>query len=136
MGDGVRLEQFRVIGCDFHSPSTAFLRWRSEHTIPVIEPGQLDSITEVDTLWVIYTLDHLTDIETSLGTLLSAVGPVITENLSITRAHGRQRFHYRRPFPELTALFAHHGLIPHIAAAGTPIIHWTRDHQASSAERQ
>jgi 2-polyprenyl-3-methyl-5-hydroxy-6-metoxy-1,4-benzoquinol methylase len=116
---------FRVIGCDFHSPSTAFLRWRSEHTIPVIEPGQLDSITEVDTLWVIDTLDHLTDIETSLGALLSTVSLVITENLSITRAHGRQRFHHRRPFPEFTALFAHHGLIPNTAAAGTPIIHWT-----------
>lgn len=72
----------------------------------MIEPDNLDSITEVDTLWVIDTLDHLTDIETSLGALLLVVDLVVTENLTINRMHGSQRFHHRRPFPELTALFA------------------------------
>jgi hypothetical protein len=117
---------YDVIGCDFHSPSTAFLRWRSEGAIPVIEPDKLDSITEVDTLWVIDTLDHLPDIDASLGALLSAIDLVVTENLSITRGHGRQRFHYRRPFPKLTALFARHRLIPSRTTANTPIMHWTR----------
>lgn len=118
---------FNVVGCDFYSPSTAFLHWRSDGTIPVIEPGELGSITEPDTLWVIDTLDHLTDIESSLGPVLSVVDLVVTENLTLNRGHGRQRFHYRRPLPEITTLFAGHGLIPSITAADAPIMFWTRD---------
>lgn len=118
---------FDVIACDFDSPSTAFLRWRSGWAIPVVEPDKLGSITEVDTLWVIDSLDHLTDIETSLGALLSVVDLVVTENVTLNRTHGHQRFHHRRPFPELTALFARHGLIPSTTQAGTPIMYWTRD---------
>jgi hypothetical protein len=125
---------FDVIGCDFYSPSAAFLRWRSGGTIPVIEPDNLDVIAEFDTLWVIDTLDHLSNIEASLGPLLSVVNLVVTENLSTTRGHGRQRFHYRRTFPELAALFARYGLIPSTTSSRTPIMYWTRDRLAPRAE--
>ncbi|MGH3928604.1 MAG: zf-HC2 domain-containing protein [Pseudonocardiaceae bacterium] len=118
---------FTVTGCDFHSPCTAFLRWRSGEVITVIEPGDLGAINAPDTLWVIDTLDHLTDIESSLGEMLSVVDLVVTENLTINRGHGRQRFHHRRPFPEHTALFARHGLTPSPMPADTPIMFWTRD---------
>ncbi|MGH3548174.1 MAG: hypothetical protein ACRDQU_08680 [Pseudonocardiaceae bacterium] len=93
----------------------------------MIEPDKFDSINEMGTLWVIDTLDHLTDIETSLGTLLSVVDLLITENLTLNRTHSSQRFHYRRPVCELTALFGRHGLIPSTPSEGTPIMYWTRD---------
>ncbi|MGH3913781.1 MAG: methyltransferase domain-containing protein [Pseudonocardiaceae bacterium] len=127
--DAVPLRQsgFDVVGCDFHSPSTAFLRWRSQGGVPVIEPGEFGSIDEPDTLWVIDTLDHLTDIEASLGAILPVIALMVTENLSTNNGHGRQRFHYRRPFPKLAALFARHGLTPSTASANTPTMFWTRE---------
>ncbi|MGH8921677.1 MAG: hypothetical protein ACRD0H_25630 [Actinomycetes bacterium] len=118
---------FDVIGCDFHSPSTAFLRWRSQGAVPVIEPGELGSIDKPDALWVIDTLDHLIDIEASLGTILPVIALMATENLTTNNGHGWQRFHYRRPFPELVALFARYGLTPSVASANTPIMFWTRE---------
>ncbi|MPZ66041.1 MAG: hypothetical protein GEU83_11180 [Pseudonocardiaceae bacterium] len=92
----------------------------------MIEPGELGSIPEPDTLWVIDTLDHLTDIESSLGSVLSVVDLIVTENLTVNRGHGRQRFHSRRPFPAIATLFARHGLIPSSTKAGAPIMFWTR----------
>ncbi len=59
--------------------------------------------------------------------MLSVVDLVVTENLTANRGHGRQRFHYRRTFPEITTLFAHHGLVPSSTAPGAPIMFWTRD---------
>jgi 2-polyprenyl-3-methyl-5-hydroxy-6-metoxy-1,4-benzoquinol methylase len=118
---------FTVTGCDYTSPSTAFLTERSSGTIPVIEPGELGAINPPDVLWIIDTLDHLTDIEASLHTLLPTVDLVVTEDLTASRGHGRQRFHHRRSFSELTALFNRHGLTPATAAPGNLIMVWTRD---------
>ena len=126
--DAIPLQQagFGVVGCDFQSPSTAFLHWRSQGAVPVIEPSELDSVEAPDTLWLIDTVDHLTDIKTSLGATLSAVDLMVTENLTIPRGHGPQRFHHRRPFTHLFAHFAQFGLTPSVASATTPIMFWTR----------
>jgi hypothetical protein len=125
--DTLRLHHggYDVTGCDFQSPSTAFLRWRSGNTIPVIEPSELDRIPPPDTLWIIDTLDHLSDIEDSLGSLLSVADLVICENIAVQRTHGRQRFHHRRPHSEITELFSSHGLAP---STTTPdvIMFWMR----------
>lgn len=119
--DTLRLHQngFNVVGCDFHSPSTAFLHWRSHDTIPVIEPNELDSRTAPDTLWIIDTLDHLVNIETSLATLLSVVDRMVTENLTTNHGHGRQRFHIRRQHLR----FSRADLDGIVAAAGTGVGH-------------
>ncbi|MFD2422416.1 methyltransferase domain-containing protein [Amycolatopsis pigmentata] len=126
--DSIPLRQsgFDVVGCDFHSPSTAFLRWRSDGTIPVIEPNELDTLAAPDTLWIIDTLDHVVDIDTSLRTVLAVVDLVVTENLTANRGHGRQGFHIRRPFTELTALFARFGLRPNSTSKNDPVMFWTR----------
>jgi SAM-dependent methyltransferase len=115
-----------VVGCDFHSPATEFLRWRSNNTIPVIEPSEIGSLTAPDTLWVIDTLDHLADIETALGPVLPMVNLMVTENLAINRGHGRQRFHIRRPLAELTALFAEFRLKPSDTSPNAAVMFWTR----------
>jgi len=123
----LRQSGFDVVGCDFESPSTAFLRWRSHETISVIEPRELALINAPDTLWIIDTLDHLADIETSLGTVLSTVDLMVTENLTTNRGHGQQRFHTRRPYSELVSLFARYGLFPIDNAATTTVMFWARD---------
>lgn len=106
----LRHHGFTVIGCDYDSPSTRFLRWRSQH-VPLVEPSELDQVIhDVEALWIIDTLDHLTDIGTSIGQALSTVRLVITESLSNDRSHGAQRFHQRRPTAEIAQLFASHGL--------------------------
>ncbi|MGH3564948.1 MAG: hypothetical protein ACRDRH_02720 [Pseudonocardia sp.] len=93
----------------------------------MIEPGELGSITAPDTLWVIDTLDHLVDIETSLGPVLQVVDLMVTENLMINRGHGRQRFHIRRPFAELADLFASNGLVAKVDTANSPVMFWSRN---------
>lgn len=123
----LRHNGFKVTGCDFRSPSTAFLHWRSTETIPVVEPGELSSIPTPNTLWVIDTLDHLTDIVTSLGEVLAVVDLVVCENLTAQRGHGSQRFHFRRPFPEIAEVFAYYGLTPSTATTSLPIMFWARD---------
>lgn len=122
----LRHSGFDVIGCDFHSPSTAFLRWRSHDSIPVVEPDDLDSVDAPDALWVIDTLDHLADIDTSLGPILRVVDLMVTENLTLDRGHGRQRFHIRRSYPDLAALFRRYGLTPSDTARPASIMFWTR----------
>jgi SAM-dependent methyltransferase len=123
----LRQSGFDVVGCDFRSPSTAFLRRRSHETIPVIEPGELASISTPDALWVIDTLDHLPDIETSLGSVLPTVDLMVTENLTANRGHGQQRFHIRRPYAALVTLFARYGLAPIDDPVTTTIMFWARD---------
>lgn len=123
----LRQSGFDVVACDFQSPSTAFLQWRSYDNIPVIEPGELTSINTPDTLWVLDTLDHLTDIETSLGTVLPRVDLMVTENLTTNRGHGRQRFHTRRPYAELVDVFARYGLAPTANATTKAVMFWARD---------
>lgn len=122
----LRQRGFDVVACDFQSPSTAFLRWRSHEAIPVVEPGELTSINAPDTLWVIDTLDHLADIETSLGPMLPTVELMVTENLTANRGHGQQRFHIRRPYAELVALFTRYGLVPIDNAMMKTLMFWAR----------
>jgi hypothetical protein len=126
--DALLLQQdgFDVTGCDFRSPCTAFLRWRSHDTIRIVEPGELASVTAPDALWVLDTLDHLVDIDASLGGVLPHVRIMITENLATCRGHGRQRFHIRRPFTELVAVFARYGLAPVGDDPDTAIMVWAR----------
>jgi hypothetical protein len=126
--DSLLLQQkgLDVTGCDFRSPCTAFLRWRSHDTIPIVEPSELASVTAPDALWVLDTLDHLVDIDASLGVVLPHTGIVITENLTTCRGHGRQRFHIRRPFNELISVFARYGLVPIEDNPATAIMVWAR----------
>ena len=124
---------FNISGCDYNSPSTAFLSWRCGGTIPVVEPGCLSTINPPDTLWIIDTLDHLADIESSLGAILSTVDLVITEDLTASQGHGRQRLHHRRPFSELTTVFARHGLTASAPPPTNSIMTWTRADSADPA---
>lgn len=123
--DAIALQQngFAVTGCDYHSPSTRFMHWRTGGSIPIGEPDSLGD-TKPDALWIIDTIDHLTDPEHSLAPLLANVSVMVTENITATRKHGNQRFHHRRPINELTDLFQRYGLAPNIS--GTAVTIWTR----------
>jgi SAM-dependent methyltransferase len=106
----LRNNGFTVIQCDFHSPSTAFLRWRASRagaTLDVIEPHELSVIA--DTVWIIDTLDHITDLDQELGPLLRTARLVICEHLAASRTHGRQRFHHRRTPEHITGIFSRYG---------------------------
>lgn len=99
-----------MIPCDLHSPSTAFLRWRASRagaTLDVIEPHELSVIA--DAVWIIDTLDHITDLDQQLGPLLRTARLVICEHLAAGRAHGRQRFHHRRTPEQITGIFSRYG---------------------------
>lgn len=122
----LRAHGYAVTGCDYDSPSTRFMRWRSNDAIPLIEPAYLDRAPTADTLWIIDTLDHLADIDASLETVLSSVHLVITENLTDDRAHGRQRFHHRRPFLETALAFSRYGLTPRKTTSVDTIMVWER----------
>lgn len=123
---------FTVTGYDFTSPSTAFLRWRSNGAIPVVEPNQIEQAPAPDALWLIDTLDHLEDVDDHLGTVLSIVDTVVTENLTIHHGHSRKQFHHRRPFEELHALFQRHGLTSREGVPGD-VQFWRRPDDAYHA---
>lgn len=106
----LRHKGFTVTGCDYRSPSTRFMHHRTGGSIPVIEPDELHAMTTPDALWIIDTLDHITEIDQTLGTLLPSIRLMITEDLTGTRKHGNQRFHHRRQYGELTELFGVYGL--------------------------
>jgi SAM-dependent methyltransferase len=115
---------FTVTGCDYQSPSTAFMRWRAHGAIRVVEPGDAAA---ADALWIIDALDHLPDIEQSLGRMLTAATVVVTEDLREDREHGRQRFHHRRPYGDVLDLFGRYGLAPTTpAAARSAVLVWTK----------
>ena len=117
---------FAVTGCDFLSPSTAFLSWRTGNAIPVIEPSQIDEHPTPDALWIIDTLDHLDNINDAIGPLLSRVPIVVTENVAIERGHNRKRFHHRRTRDQLHRIFGAHGLRSKATAQSKPIAVWQR----------
>ncbi|GGV62866.1 hypothetical protein GCM10010277_68520 [Streptomyces longisporoflavus] len=115
--DTLRLRSlgYTVTPCDYHSPSTRFLEWRaarSNRPIQAVEPDRLDAATGTDALWIIDTLDHLPHPHRELAQPLSTVTTVITENISIHKAHGAQRFHNRRTADELINFFADHDFSP------------------------
>lgn len=123
---------FAVTPCDFRSPSTAFLRWRAARSGTsvdhVVEPQELSGSHDV--VWIIDTLDHIADIDKQLGPVLAGARLVICENMSSRRAHGRQRFHHRRPSGQLTRMFARYGLVPTEQSTrvghSCPITTWVR----------
>jgi SAM-dependent methyltransferase len=119
---------FHVIPCDYNSPSTQFFLWRAHQLgrpIKVHEPHQLPPEPTPDTLWIIDTLDHLPDIHTSLGPILSQVRNVITENITTQRAHGTQRFHHRRSPDQINTTFRHYNLHPTPHRTTHPLSYWT-----------
>lgn len=108
----LRNHGFTVIPCDYHSPSTAFLRWRSARTgaaLDVIEPHQLH--TTADAVWIIDTLDHLRDPDRQLQPVLKDASLIISEHLTVNRAHGHQHFHHRRTPEQITQIFSHYGFV-------------------------
>jgi SAM-dependent methyltransferase len=122
-----------VIPCDFPSPATRFLRWRlrrAGHRLHIADPCHLDSQAQVDTLWVIDTLDHLDDIAAWLGPALGHAERVICEDLTEPRAHGHQAFHFRRTHTEVAETFARFGL-HQTAPGGTGLI--TVFHRAATS---
>ncbi|MEV0766216.1 methyltransferase domain-containing protein [Nocardia sp. NPDC050435] len=106
----LRRNGFTVTGCDYRSPSTQFVHHRTNGTITVVEPIALPTAPGTDALWIIDTLDHIPDVGRSLGRLLAHARLVVTEDLTHTHQHGRQRFHHRRPYSELAGLLASYGL--------------------------
>jgi hypothetical protein len=119
----------KVTPCDYHSPSTRFFQWRatrSRQDTRVYEPGQLPPGLRPDTLWIIDTLDHLPDIEASIGPLLDSAQTLICEQLADDRAHGRQGFHRRRPPGEIACAYASRGFC--LLASAQEIQCWARQH--------
>jgi len=112
-----------VTTCDHDSPSTRFARHRHGHHIRRIDPEHLGDEHAADALWIIDTLDHLADLDTVLGPVLAQARTVITENLHENRAHGQQRFHHRRPYPDIARVFGRYDLFP---TTHETIMSWTR----------
>ena len=115
---------YAVTTCDHDSPSTRFARRRHGGEIAWIDPERLGPAHAADAIWIVDTLDHLPDPDTTLGPLLPHARIVITEDLREDRGHGRQRFHHRRPFSDTSRMLARHGLTP---SAHGPIMAWTRE---------
>lgn len=120
---------FTVIGCDYASPSTGFLHHRLRRRgldVPVVEPQQLGTLPQPDVLWIIDTLDHLSDLDGQLGPLLSETRLLVCEDLSEDRTHGAQRFHNRRQPGELAGFLQGHGLLSVAVRPCSPVSYWTR----------
>lgn len=126
---------FQVIPCDYASPTTRFFRWRAGNLgqhIDVLEPQELHLAPKPDALWIIDTLDHLPDIDTSLGQILNDVDVVVCENLTSDRAHGKQGFHHRRNLQEIADIFRRYHLYPAPHDPRHPLIYWTRRNPRAS----
>lgn len=119
---------FAVVGCDFTSPATAFLRWRCPE-IPVVEPDQLCDVPVPDVLWITDMLDYLPDVETSLGDLLSSVELLVIRNLALRAVPDRHHFGYRHPADQVAAVLTRHGLAPAWASDSSPVMVWERRHR-------
>ncbi|MFE6164145.1 hypothetical protein ACFQ7F_35100 [Streptomyces sp. NPDC056486] len=110
---------YAVTPCDYHSPSTRFLKWRAARAnqpVQVVEPAQVDDAPDTDALWIIDTLDHLTQPHQELTHTLLNVSAVITENISIHKGHGTQGFHNRRSAHELISFFGAHDFSPEVSS--------------------
>lgn len=119
---------YTVVGCDYASPSTAFLRDRLHRRgmdAQVVEPPRLDTVPPHDVLWIVDTLDHLADLDGQLGPLLAGIRLLVCENLDENRAHGAQRFHHRHDPSHVAALFCKHGLSPVATRPGRDLACWT-----------
>lgn len=116
---------FAVVGCDFASPSTAFLR-RRRAEIPVVEPDQLRHVPTPDVLWITDMLDYLPDIDAPLGGLLSSVELLVMRNLALRRVPDRHHFGYRHTAAEIAAVVSRHGLAPSLVSDSNPVMVWER----------
>jgi hypothetical protein len=119
-------EGFTVFPCDYHSPSTEFLRWRGARigsNIEVAEPGHLSLAPDV--VWTIDTLDHLADLDRQLGPLLDRTRLVISEHIRTNRSHGQQRFHHRRAPALIVQFFGRYGFV-RTGQPNTPVTVWTK----------
>jgi hypothetical protein len=120
-------EGFDVTGCDFSSPSTDFLRWRSRKTVTIIEPAQIDAHPLPDALWLIDTIDHLDNIDATLGATLRRVNVLVTENLAESQhGHSRKGFHIRRPYDQISAYLRQCGLTPSLTTSRSAVAIWGR----------
>ncbi|WP_443079012.1 class I SAM-dependent methyltransferase [Streptosporangium sp. NBC_01495] len=121
---------FDVTSCDYDSPSTAFLRWRlhrrGQDEVPVVEPAQTYGMPCPDALWIIDTLDHLPDIEATLGHLLEGVRVVVCEDLAVRRGVTRKGFHQSLDLDEVVRIFERHGLLPAPRDPASPVMGWLR----------
>lgn len=120
---------FTVIGCDYVSPSTAFLHHRLRRRgldAQVVEPRQLGTLPEPDVIWIIDTLDHLADLDGQLGPLLPGTRLLVCEDLREDRTHGAQRFHHPRRPGEFAGFLEGHGLRSAAGRPGSPVSYWTR----------
>ncbi|MGH3811030.1 MAG: hypothetical protein ACRDUV_01050 [Pseudonocardiaceae bacterium] len=127
---------FQVTPCDYASPATRFFQWRARRLgqpTDVHEPHELYLAPKPDTLWIIDTIDHLPDIDTSLGQILDDVSIVICEDITPDRAHGKQGFHHRRSLQEIADIFRRYDLYPapHHDPQH-PLIYWKRRHLRAS----
>ncbi|MCY0935968.1 hypothetical protein [Streptomyces sp. H34-S4] len=108
---------------DYDSPSTRFARWRlrrAGHDGTIHQPGLLPQSLAPEALWAIDTLDHIPDLDTQLGPLLSQCRLVITETQQPARSHGNHRYYIRRTSGELNQVFAAHNLHPQPPDPRTP----------------
>lgn len=130
----------RVQPVDYLSPSTDFARWRfrqrGDHDDPrIVEPDEPMSRPPA-ALWSIDTLDHVPDLHSQLGSLLSAALVVVTENPAVHRAHGDHGYYIRRTADEIDRAFAYYDLNPAPASApGSPVKAWMRAPQLSVLTR-
>jgi SAM-dependent methyltransferase len=103
----------QVIGCDLPSPPTDFLAWRAArqgYLQPAFHPDTLPGLDAPIILWIMDALDHIADLDAALGHLVPHADLLICENLLVTRGHGRQGFHHRRPLPSVQQWLARYGL--------------------------
>ncbi len=110
----LRSLSLNVIPCDYSSPSTRFYQWRArrlQQDPRFYEPGHLPQPLSADTMWIIDTLDHLPDLEASIGHLLATtrIRIIICENPAAGRGHGHQGFHHRRHATDIAMFYTGHG---------------------------
>ncbi len=118
---------FNVIPYELPSPHADFaahrLQQRKQPT-RIYDPSALHSLDPADALWIIDTLDHITDIPTALGDALLMVRIVLTEDLTTSREHGAQRMHIRRPYSLISSILATYGFRPSPQPSSTSVTTW------------
>ncbi|WP_158578652.1 class I SAM-dependent methyltransferase [Spongiactinospora rosea] len=117
---------FQVTGCDYDSPSTAFLRHRSRHPITVVDPDHVRTLPPFDAVWIIDTLDHLPDIDAAIGPLMRTTQVLVCENLAVPRGVTGKGFHRQLTLAQFTELASRYGLRPAPLPADSPIMAWRR----------
>lgn len=121
----------RTIGCDLPSPPTDFLAWRAprhHYRQPVLSPDRLPTFQGSVIVWIMDALDHLPDLDAALGHVLPHTELLVCEDLLVTRGHGRQGFHYRRPLSTIERWLARYRLARVQPSTCTPLLTVWRSH--------